>query len=471
MHRQLNEKAFTERQLLALVHESLQSLGWNITLINSGGMVAKPFNNLVFVYRFENKPLVSCTYENTEESAYTYEPEKVLSAFERKFNELSLQLDANKLDSVFKTISKLFKTESSNPADDSWLKTILAIIIPSKENFAGPLLLFVNISIFILMVISGAGFFEPGTGDILNWGGNYRRLTLDGEWWRLITCNFVHIGFFHLAMNMYALIFVAIYLEPIIGRTKFAFGYLLTGVAASLASLWWNTNTISAGASGAIFGLYGIFFALLLTNFIERQARMTLLTSIGIFIVYNLAGGVKTGVDNAAHIGGLAAGIVIGFIYFLSLMLPGNKIVSGFSVLIPTLIVAFLSLFMLSHTDNPIKQYDDNMAAFSRNENTAINAMKKYNSVNDRAYLTLIADSSLALWKQNLNYLNELNGLHLPDYLKYRNALLGEYAALRIEETSWIYVSIERQTNEYDAKIDSIQTKINKVLQKINAEE
>ena len=76
-----------------------------------------------------------------------------------------------------------------------------------------------------------------------------------------------------------------------------------------------HAETISAGASGSIFGLYGIFLAFLLFHRIERSQRKALLTSILIFVGYNLIYGIRAGVDNAAHIGGLLSGFLLGFIY------------------------------------------------------------------------------------------------------------------------------------------------------------
>ena len=85
----------------------------------------------------------------------------------------------------------------------------------------------------------------------------------------MLTCCFVHIGLFHLLFNMYALLFIGMALEPGMGKWKFATAYLLTGILASLASTAWHNNTVSAGASGAIFGMFGVYIALL-----KRSNRM-----------------------------------------------------------------------------------------------------------------------------------------------------------------------------------------------------
>ncbi|MEO7312822.1 MAG: rhomboid family intramembrane serine protease [Chitinophagaceae bacterium] len=174
----------------------------------------------------------------------------------------------------------------------------------------------INVLVFILMVLGGAGIFEPNGYVHVAWGSNYSPLTLSGDWWRLITNIFLHFGIIHLAMNMYCLFMVGIFLEPMLGKAKYLTAYLCTGVLASLTSLWWHTETVnSAGASGAIFGLYGLFLALLTTSLIPKVVRDVQLKSIGIFVAYNLIYGMKSGVDNSAHVGGLVSGFVIGYLF------------------------------------------------------------------------------------------------------------------------------------------------------------
>ena len=94
--------------------------------------------------------------------------------------------------------------------------------------------------------------------------------------------------------------------------------YLLTGLCSAVFSLYMHGETISAGASGAIFGLYGIFLAFLFFHRIAKEQRKALLTSILIFVGYNLVYGMKAGIDNAAHIGGLLSGFLLGIIYVCS---------------------------------------------------------------------------------------------------------------------------------------------------------
>ena len=200
------------------------------------------------------------------------------------------------------------------------VKDILSIFIPSKEFVVTPLLIDINILVFIAMCIAGVSAFNPSTEQLLLWGGDFRALTINGGWWRLFTSMFLHAGIFHLLMNMYALLYIGILLEPLLGRTRYTAAYLLSGICSGLMSITVHSFTVGVGASGAIFGMYGVFLAMLTTNLIEKNARKAMLQSILIFVGYNLLNGVKGNIDNAAHIGGLLSGMLIGYAYF-----PGLK--------------------------------------------------------------------------------------------------------------------------------------------------
>lgn len=145
-----------------------------------------------------------------------------------------------------------------------------------------------------------------------------------GEWWRLVTPLLVHSPqtLLHILFNMYALWIAGPIVEGIYGSPRFAAMYLLCGIAASVASLIFTPGP-SVGASGAIFGLFGVLFAAMRTHqpLLDRRAR-GLATQIGVLIVINLLIGfglMGRVVDNAAHVGGLLAGLWLGFI-----LVPGN---------------------------------------------------------------------------------------------------------------------------------------------------
>ena len=191
-----------------------------------------------------------------------------------------------------------------------------AMHLSGNNLYATYAIIAINVVVFLLMAMDGAGVIESNALVHLKWGSNFAPLTLSGDWWRLITNTFIHFGIIHLLLNMYCLYMAGVYLERLLGKPRYIAAYLCTGVLASLASLWWHKVPVnSAGASGAIFGLYGVFIAFLTTSLIPEKVRKSLFQSIGIFIVYNLAFGMKDGVDNAAHLGGLISGVVIGYLF------------------------------------------------------------------------------------------------------------------------------------------------------------
>jgi rhomboid protease GluP len=196
------------------------------------------------------------------------------------------------------------------------LQDFIDFLKPKQGYFITPLLIYANIGIYLLMAIMGLGFISFKGPDLLQWGANFGPLTTGGEWWRLLTSTFLHGGLMHLLANMYGLLFVGIFLEPLLGRVTYLTAYILTGILASLASIWWYDATISVGASGAIFGLYGIFLALLFTKVFSPDFAKTFLISTAIFVGFNLLMGLTGGIDNAAHIGGLLSGFVVGLILY-----------------------------------------------------------------------------------------------------------------------------------------------------------
>ena len=197
------------------------------------------------------------------------------------------------------------------------MKEALSFFLPREGFYITPIIMDLNILIFIIMVFSGLGFISFKPVDLLTWGANFKPLTTNGEWWRMLTSTFLHGGLMHLLANMYGLLFVGIFLEPLLGKAKYAIIYLTTGIFASMASLYFHEPSVSIGASGAIFGLYGVFLALLLTKVFPKDFSKTFLTSTLIFIGYNLLMGFAgAGIDNAAHIGGLVSGFIVGLILY-----------------------------------------------------------------------------------------------------------------------------------------------------------
>jgi rhomboid protease GluP len=356
-------------------------------------------------------------------------------------------------------------------------KDYLAVFIPTKEYFFTPILIFLNILVFVLMVVDGTNIISPAAEDLIKWGANERTITLNGAYWRLFSCIFVHIGILHLIMNLYALIFIGSILEPIIGKYKFIVGYLITGFIASTASLWWNTFTLSAGASGAIFGLFGIFLALLTTNYLDKNVRKSMLTYIFIYIGLNLVNGLKEGIDGAAHLGGLISGCIIGYAFFYGLINKESKELNYWILGIISFLGISCSYLVLEKIPNPIKNYkttsgkklnyfelyDIKMKDFVDNETLALD-IQYQNTSQKEDMLNYIENHTMYYWNENLKIVNEIENYSIPKDALKKNILLKQYVLLRIKQTGLIRQKIESESDKFDQKLIEVNQEINNII-------
>lgn len=204
----------------------------------------------------------------------------------------------------------------------------LTLFWPTGSHFVTSLLLDLNLLVFLLMVLTGVNPFAPHSAALVAWGSNFSPLTLPGQPWRLLTSCFVHGGVAHLLLNAGTLVVLGLLAEPLLGRRRLLLGYGLSGVGGSLASLWWHApgGVNSVGASGAIFGLYGLLLTLSLTKTagLSHQQRRPLFGLLLYFMLTSLVGGLMGAgtTDNAAHLGGLLTGFVVG--WALHLGRPGK---------------------------------------------------------------------------------------------------------------------------------------------------
>jgi rhomboid protease GluP len=174
----------------------------------------------------------------------------------------------------------------------------------------------------------------------------------------LLTSVFVHGGIIHIAFNMWCLWNLGALCEALYGRWTYAAIYLLCGVGGSLGSVIWNPHVLSVGASGAIFGLAGALLAAFkLGEFsVPRAALSGTLRSVGAFVVYNLIfGAAISGVDNAAHIGGLITGLILGALIALVAPMQEHSPRRAFIFLLLTLALAAIAAGVAHYHGLPLR--------------------------------------------------------------------------------------------------------------------
>jgi membrane associated rhomboid family serine protease len=190
-----------------------------------------------------------------------------------------------------------------------------------------PALIGANVLMFVVATALGGGLLISDPAVMIRLGTDYTPLTWSGQWWRLLTSTFLHFGLLHIALNMWALYVNGLVAERIFGSVRYLAIYLVAGVSGSVASLLWHPVVNGAGASGAIFGVLGalLAFFLLRNGGLSASVVTAQRTSAGVFIVYSLLNGTRYGIDNAAHVGGLVGGFVMGLILARPLNVERNS--------------------------------------------------------------------------------------------------------------------------------------------------
>jgi rhomboid protease GluP len=187
----------------------------------------------------------------------------------------------------------------------------VSVPVPLKRPVATWGLLGIIAIVFVLETLAGG---STDTGVLIRMGAKVTPLIAAGQYWRLFTAMFLHIGLMHIFFNGYALVVLGTELERLLGWARFLAIYLLSGLVGNMASYAFSTS-VAAGASGAIFGLIGALGAFFF-RYRERlgtwgRAR---LGNILFLIVLNLAFGfIYPGIDNLAHLGGLLCGFGLGW--------------------------------------------------------------------------------------------------------------------------------------------------------------
>lgn len=188
----------------------------------------------------------------------------------------------------------------------------------SPRAIATLLLVALNLAVFGALLWKGAGVFRASPELLLRFGANFSPATQDGEPWRLLSYMFLHYGVVHLGFNLWALWDGGRIVERLFGSLAFLGVYAFAGVCGGLASLWWNgASAVSAGASAAVFGVYGALLGAMVVRrrAIPRDVLGSIAASAAVFLAFSFfIGALVSGVDNAAHLGGVAGGFALGML-------------------------------------------------------------------------------------------------------------------------------------------------------------
>lgn len=194
------------------------------------------------------------------------------------------------------------------------------------------ILVAINCLVWLAMVAKGISPINPGVEQLMNWGASSAgNVLIEGQWWRIVTAMFLHVGILHLATNVWCLWNLGLLAEPLMGSWGVLAVYILTGAAGNLLSTfanWWEYHGVGvypagAGASGAVFGIAGALIILLKSNRLPvpaielKKLRRSVIyfAAINLFIGFAISFGTAVmgkglSIDNYAHMGGCACGLL-----------------------------------------------------------------------------------------------------------------------------------------------------------------
>lgn len=321
---QLDFDVYRTKQIMKSIKKKTLSI--NVPTLNI-------FLNLGDNVKLENKKIDYMTLLNVKDLNDVLENKMILSVFPDITDTLNYKEEG--LD-LFMRLT----TEINKKTEDDAKKA--EKVFKAKKPIVTYALIVINLIVFMLMYILGNGSEDALT--LLKFGANQRYFVLNlNEYYRLITSSFLHIGVLHLLFNMYALYIIGSQIESFFGKVKYLFIYIVSAIIGALFSICFS-ESISAGASGAIFGLLGsmLYFG----YYYRLYLGTTLRNQIIPIILFNLLlGFLNSGIDNACHIGGLIAGVLVSMIVGVPLKENKKDRING---IILFFIFLIFIIFMLS---------------------------------------------------------------------------------------------------------------------------
>ena len=308
------------------------------------------------------------------------------------------------------------------------------------------LIVAVNLVVFALMAFSSGTLFSPSGETLIEWGANFGPKTLGDEWWRVFTSMFIHVGIIHVGLNMWVLWDAGHLVERMVGNVGFLVLYVISGVFGSVASVYWNNNVLSAGASGAVFGVFGALmgFIMLRGDSIPKAILGPLRKSGFAFLGYNLIFGFAIDwIDNAAHIGGLVAGFVCGVLMSHSLART-TKTSRAVRVLLTAAVGALALLAAASFAPKPPIDLVGIEEKVINALNTAANRRER-GEMTDHEFAEIVESNVLPPWREMRRQMDQVQDAR-RDRQEYE-AKLREYAKAREEEWEALLVRLREPSD------------------------
>jgi len=343
----------------------------------------------------------------------------------------------------------------------------LAVYTP--RLVATPAIIALNVLVFLAMAASGVEILDPDARSLFDWGGNYAPSTMNGQWWRLVTAMFIHGGFLHLAFNTWALWDLGRLVERLVGTWGFLVLYFASGVAGSLASVYFHPDVVCIGASGAVFGVGGALLGLLARNpeafppDVLSHLRNSMLAFLGYNVVYGLQ---STNVDMAAHVGGFVAGLAGGLL--LAQPLSDVTVAQRKWRNAALLAAALLVLPTVAQTLPVPADVDGELRAMADAEEkifARLDQLASQPDISDKDYEQLLKTEILAPWRELRGRIARLDAEVNDDGGLLQR--VGEYMSKRDESLQMFVDAIDEQSDEKFIRAEELKEEADKLAENL----
>ncbi len=478
---------FPPDKYLIIARQAIENLGWKLSHISSTGLIAytsisfQSYSEEITIRIDTNFAIIKSECIGIQLLFNDYGKNSL--NLERFFHEL--EYVEFHLQEIWEESLAKFHAFVATQDDDYFekapltaknkIKNVLYLFLPQKNYVVTPLLVIANtlyyaffVGLMVVMVVYFRKEIPDANLDIYKKassyiGANSRELVLSGQYWRLITHQFVHWSLAHLFFNMYALIYIGLMIEPKLGTKRFTFIYLLSGICGGLVSVVTHQDTFMAGASGAIMGLFGAFLALLLSKAFEKNATKALLISTVVVTIFMLLNGIRGKTDNSAHIGGLISGFVLCYILFnekLGRWEMSNPAKYGFSSLLVLLFSAGVLFFTPQYQN---EEFDALQARYLKNSDL-FNEVYSIPTNYDKAQkLKIIKESGIDIWKENAQIVKKMQALNLNERQRYRAGFNARIVAKAAKISELLYKECQVNNYSYRGEIRSLTYDINDI--------
>ena len=194
------------------------------------------------------------------------------------------------------------------------------------------------------------------------------------------------------------------------------------------------------------------------------------MTSIGIFVGYNLINGLKGGIDNAAHIGGLVSGLAIGYAYIPGLKKPDEIRLKFVTIGILTVLVITASFVVYIKLPNDILTYQNKLRDFAASEAVALEIYSLPADTKNDTLLARIKDRGINKWDENIKLIDSFKELDLPVDIQVRNVTLKEYCQLRMKTYELLYKAVSENSDQYKPQIEEYNKLIEAKIKELERE-